>query len=46
MVTLGLSVGRVAIEPQSERVNAIEPRESQIAEADVLVYTAGNNILS
>jgi hypothetical protein len=43
VVTLGLSVGRGAIEPQSERVKRYSPVSKLNAEADVLVSTAGNN---
>lgn len=43
MVTLGLSVGRGAIEPQSERVKRYSPVSKLSAEADVLVSTVGNN---
>lgn len=44
MVTLGLSVGRGATEPQSKRVKRCSPvSEQKNAEADVLVSTAGNN---
>jgi len=47
VVTLGLSVGRGAIEPQpSKRAKQYSPVSKLNAEADVLVSTAGNNDVS
>jgi len=47
VVTLGLSVGRGAIEPQpSKRVKQYSPVSQLNAEADVFVATAGNNDIS
>ena len=46
MVTLGLSVGRGAIEPQSARVKLKSLVNCKYTEADVFFATAGYNILS